>query len=218
MGYHARMADIERQVDQRLKQFAARCTEAGMAHTEVHVSGSPAEVIEREAQSCDLIVLARGATFRFTPQDDENDETLKKVLKIGTRPVVLVPESRSVGPVVIAYDGSHESIRALAAFQATGLGDQSPVHVMTVDSGGGDSVRHNERARQFLRYHKIEANSLMIESSHEPATVILEQLSLMGAGMLVMGACGQTRMREFLFGSVTRRMLAECPVPLFLFH
>ncbi len=33
-----------------------------------------------------------------------------------------------------------------------------------------------------------------------------------------MGAYGQPSLREFFLGSVTRRMLAECPVPLFLFH
>jgi nucleotide-binding universal stress UspA family protein len=34
----------------------------------------------------------------------------------------------------------------------------------------------------------------------------------------VMGAYGQPALREFFLGSVTRRMLTECPVPLFLFH
>jgi len=218
MGYHARMADVDRQVGQCLEQFAARCGEAGTAHVEVKAIGSPSDLIEREAQSCDLILMARGSHFRFTAQDDEGDETLKRVLKNAPRPLVVVPGTCPEGPVVIACDGSLQAARALAAFQATGLGESSPVYVVSVSSNSGDAARHTERARQFLGYHKIEAIPLALESSVEPGTVILEQVGRLGAGLLVMGAYGQPMLREFFLGSVTRRMLSECPVPLFLFH
>ena len=218
MGYHARMADVERQVEQRLEQFAARCVEAGTAHVEVKATGSPSELIEREAQSCDLILMPRGSNFRFTNKDDEGDETLKRVLKDAPRPMVVVPGTCPEGPVVIACDGSLQAARALAAFQATGLGESSPVYVLSVSSQTGEAARHAERARQFLGYHKIEAIPLAPQSSVEPGTVILEQVGRLGAGLLVMGAYGQPMLREFFLGSVTRRMLAECPVPLFLFH
>lgn len=35
---------------------------------------------------------------------------------------------------------------------------------------------------------------------------------------LVMGGFSHSRFREALFGGVTRRMLAESPIPLFLAH
>ena len=38
------------------------------------------------------------------------------------------------------------------------------------------------------------------------------------AGMLVMGAYGQSVLREFFLGSVTRMILQECRVPVFCFH
>jgi len=36
--------------------------------------------------------------------------------------------------------------------------------------------------------------------------------------MIVMGGYGQPVLREFFLGSVTRTLLAESPVPLFLYH
>ena len=51
-----------------------------------------------------------------------------------------------------------------------------------------------------------------------PAQVILEQVQQTQASLLVMGAYGQPAFREFFFGSVTRTMRAESPVPLFLYH
>ncbi len=218
IGYDARMAEVEQQVKQRLEQFAERCGDADTAHLEVKASGSPADLIERESRSCDLILMARGGHFRFIAQDNEGDETLKRVLKNTSRPVVVVPGTCPEGPIIIAYDGSLQSSRALAAFQATGLGERWPVHVLTVSPHGNDAARQTERAGQFLRFHKIEAIPLALESSVEPGTAILEQVGLVGAGLLVMGAYGQPGLHEFFLGSVTRRMLAECPVPLFLFH
>jgi len=218
MGYHARMADVVRQVEDRLQQFAARCDEAGTRHSEIKGTGSPSDLLEREAQSCDLILMARHAHFRFIAQDDEQDETLKKVLKNTPRPMAVVPKACPDGPIVIACDGSLQSSQALAAFQASGLGQSSKVYVLSVSPHSRDAVEHTDRARRFFGYHKIEAIPLALESSVDPATVILEQVGLLGAGLVVMGAYGQPTLREFFVGSVTQRMLTECPVPLFLFH
>jgi nucleotide-binding universal stress UspA family protein len=217
-GYHARLADVVRQVEHRLRRFAARCDEAGVPHSEIKGTGSPSDLLEREAQSCDLILMARRAHFRFIAQDDERDDTLKKVLKNTPRPMVVVPKACPDGPVVIACDGSLQSSQALAAFQATGLGESSKVYVLSVSSRSREAVDHTNRARRFLGYHNVEAIPLALESSLDPATVILEQVGLLGAGLVVMGAYGQPALREFFLGSVTRRMLTECPVPLFLFH
>jgi nucleotide-binding universal stress UspA family protein len=38
------------------------------------------------------------------------------------------------------------------------------------------------------------------------------------ASLLVMGAYGRSTLREFFAGSMTRTMLRESPVPLFLYH
>ena len=51
-----------------------------------------------------------------------------------------------------------------------------------------------------------------------PSTVILDELRETTASYLVMGGFGHSRMVEAMVGGVTRRMLRECPVPLFLAH
>ena len=123
-----------------------------------------------------------------------------------------------MGPTVVAYDGSLQAARALAAFQSTGIGESGRVHVLTMDSNSLDATRHADRALKYLRYHKIEAVPHVMHSSSEPAQVILEQVRRLGAGLLVMGAYGQPVLREFFVGSVTRTMLKECPVPVLCYH
>ena len=48
------------------------------------------------------------------------------------------------------------------------------------------------------------------------ADVIADHVDLSGADLLVMGAYGHSRLREFLFGGVTRSVLKAMPVATFM--
>ena len=61
-----------------------------------------------------------------------------------------------------------------------------------------------------------QAHALVTSAS--PADVLLEYVHQVQARLLVMGAYGRSSLREFFSGSVTRTMLRESPVPLFLYH
>ena len=69
----------------------------------------------------------------------------------------------------------------------------------------------------FLGFHEITAERHAIVSS-SPASSLVAEVQRFDAGLLVMGAYGQSALREFFFGSVTQTMLKEVPVPLFLYH
>jgi nucleotide-binding universal stress UspA family protein len=47
---------------------------------------------------------------------------------------------------------------------------------------------------------------------------ILEEVRQRNARLLVMGAYGHSTAREFLLGSITKAILKEIPVPVFLCH
>ena len=141
------------------------------------------------------------------------------MLKDTPRPVVVVPDGPMPdGPVAIAYDGSLQAERVLAAFETTGLGGAGAVHVVSVDADPAEATRRAEHARQFLARHRVQAMAHPLASAAPPAVVILEEARRLGAGLLVMGAYGQPVLREFFLGSVTRSILAECPIPMFLYH
>jgi nucleotide-binding universal stress UspA family protein len=220
MGYDYEMTYYRRQGERLLGDFAARCDEAGVPHAEVASLGSPDEVIEREARACDLVVLPRRSHFRFTAGDDPADEPLlRRVLKHAPRPVVLVPEGPwSDGPALVAHDGSPEADHALSAFLETGLAGPGPVHVISVATRAAEAAQRAERARHALTDHRIEATVHAVESWQPPATIILEHVRCIGAGLLVTGARGQPTLKDFFLGHPIMDGLLECPVPLFLFH
>jgi len=218
-GYESRLAEIHHEVDRRLADFRARCSQAEIDSLTLKRVGSPSAIIEQEAQVADLVLLPRGSRFRFTTHENEPDDTVRKVLKNAPRPIVVVPATPAPdGPVVVAYDGSLQAARALAAFEATGLGESGQVHIVCVAVPGNGGADRAERARQFLSLHKIDARVDVLDSSGPPAPLILQRVKELGAGLLVMGAYGQPKLREFVIGSVTRTILEACPVPLLVVH
>ncbi len=220
LGYENRMDEARRRADRLAAEFVARCASAGIAHEEVVDEGAPDEVIARRARSHDLVLLPQRSHFEFRAREDLPDEGLvRRVLKDTPRPIVVVPRSPAPeGPVIVAYDGSLQADRALSAFEATGLGGTGRVHIVSVADGPDEATRHAEHARHFLDLHRLAAMAHAIASSSPPAAIVLAEARRLGAGLLVMGAYGKPVLREFFLGSFTRTLLAECPIPMFLYH
>lgn len=139
------------------------------------------------------------------------------------RPVLLLPPEGMAGhrfdEVVIAWDGSRTAARALDA--ATSLCEQaSSVTVLTVTNDkefagtapAADVVRHLSR-------HGIQAMELEVELDGADAGDALNgYCRRVGADLLVMGAYGHMRVREFVLGGATRTVLNGPSLPILLAH
>ena len=66
--------------------------------------------------------------------------------------------------------------------------------------------------------HGIAASAHHVPAADPVAPALVGACRDLRAGLVVMGAYGRPTLYEFFLGSVTRTMLAECPVPLFLYH
>jgi nucleotide-binding universal stress UspA family protein len=213
-----RMHQAQVAVEQFLERFALRCSEAGVAAKLLEEVGAPWEQILVQSQRYDVILLGQQTWFHFETQRSPC-ETLHKVLQNSPRPVVTVPERLGdEGGVLIAYDGSLQAARTLQAFQASGLHQGRDVHLVSVGEDHVEAAGHADRAAEFLRFHDIPATVHPLASLAPPAEVILEQVRERAAGLLVLGAYGRSALREFFLGSVTRSVLKEARVPLFLYH
>ncbi len=212
------LTDVQRIVEQALSQFASRCEEAGIRYRTLEDFGTPYLELLNEAQRYDLILLGRQTHFEFGWRSS-SDATLQRVAQEGSRPVVAVPPTpRDDGPVLLAFDGSTQASRALAAFEATGLLPTRSVHVLSVDRDRELAARLADRAVDFLRFHEREAIPLPVATSAKPAETILAEAERLGAGLLVMGAYGHSTIHEFFLGSVTRSVLKETTLPVFCSH
>jgi nucleotide-binding universal stress UspA family protein len=76
-----------------------------------------------------------------------------------------------------------------------------------------------ERVAQQLRWHglNIEAH-YVIAGDHTVGDAIVKTARDNRADLIVSGAYGHSRLRELVLGGVTRDLLRESLLPVFLFH
>lgn len=141
------------------------------------------------------------------------------------RPVLVLPgpASTKAGPlltnVVVAWDFSPQAARALG--EAIPLLEKAgKVAIATVRGEKHIAARHAHREMaQRLKAHGIEAAFRDIDAAGRSAAAAIEAfLAEADASLLVMGAYGHSRFREFVLGGATRNMLDAPPVPVFLSH
>lgn len=139
------------------------------------------------------------------------------------RPVVVFrpradrPLSQDLGTVVVAWDGSQTAAAAVSAAMPA-LTAARKVIVLTVlnekaSAGSGaaqDLVRH-------LACHGVSAQIQEFDAAGAKIGSVLEHVAIRSeADLLVMGAYGHSRAREFVLGGATRSILEAPPIPVLL--
>jgi nucleotide-binding universal stress UspA family protein len=213
-----KIAAAKAKADEFLREFAARCAEAGVSARPFMEVGEPAGAILAQAQRYDLILLGLETYFREFPGGGPCD-TLDKVLHSPPRPVVAVPAELGDGPTaVIGYDGSLQASRTLAAYVATGLAANYENVVVTISEAYEEADTTAERAVDYLALHGVAVKARPVETRLDPAAVLLDHAGQFKAGLVVMGAFGHSALREFFFGSTTRGVLRGSKAPVMLYH
>jgi nucleotide-binding universal stress UspA family protein len=117
--------------------------------------------------------------------------------------------------VAVAWDGSAEAANALRG--AVPLLGTAEVTVITVQDTAKDFPA--TEALAYLSRHGIKAELQVVERLGTVEETIARELALLQPQLLVMGAFRHSRLREFLFGGVTRFFLEEpCGPALLLAH
>lgn len=207
--------------NQRLETYGIPFVETPLAPSGVCASwreevGREDELIAWRGRLADLIVLGRPRNTAELP----SLATLNVALMDSGRPVLVAPpEPPTVfgKRVVIAWNGSAEATRALAASMPF-LQLADSITVLTYPENERDPTRAADLA-SYLAWHGIKVDAR--EFTVHPAAIgptILEQVNMLGGDMLVMGAYTHSRLRQLILGGVTRHMLESAAIPLLLCH
>lgn len=180
----------------------------------------------------DLIVLGQ-STDASAGRDVPGNLAASVMLRAG-RPVLIIPDAgarQGIGErILVAWNNSRESTRALHDALPY-LRDAGKVIVLTVGDvatrvdTGGDSTAGDDSAPPLLKLgahlsnHGVDFELREIpQSDRDAGQEILEQLSKADCDLLVMGAYGHSRLREFVFGGTTREILKHMSVPVMMSH
>ncbi len=177
------------------------------------------EVVHRlaaEARLHDLTILDLDPRSEILSR-----ETIEAALLGSGRPVLAVPRSHPVFAgrrILVAWDGSlraaraaHEALPLLRAAEAVEIVSVGDAEDLLTTVPGAEFARH-------LARHGVAVTVSDLPQAGSLAETLRTHAGLIRADLIVMGAYGHSRTREVLFGGVTRSLLNNAPVPLFLAH
>ncbi len=121
--------------------------------------------------------------------------------------------------VLVAWDSSVEASRALSESLGV-LQKAEEIHVTMVDPDVSESASGAEPGADiavYLARHGLKVIVDRLPGSGRAIADVLKQHAVdMAADLIVMGAYGHSRLRERVFGGVTKSMLEAQSLPLFM--
>ena len=180
------------------------------ASAQWHVeTGNDARWVAVFGRCADLILAARGAEHDIT-----NRSVLETALIETGRPLLIpagnTPQSIIGGTVAIAWKARLQAARAVAAAMPF-LVRATETVVMTVNAGDGDD--NADRLVRNLAWHGVRATVDRLQADDQDPAEMLLSAAGRRAQLLVMGGYGHSRMREWIFGGFTQRVLGRCAAP-----
>lgn len=137
------------------------------------------------------------------------------------RPTLLLPRdwpaTRLPQRIVIGWNASREAARAIADAMPFLIAARAVHLVVVPDPGISHLLGANPGAdiSRHLARHGVPVTLEQIQGE-DAGPVLLERIAALDADLLVVGAYGRSRISEFVFGGVTRTMLACAPCPILL--
>ena len=141
------------------------------------------------------------------------------------RPTLIVPQTRkragtfSLNKVILAWDSGRPAARAVADALPI-LQKAKRVSVLTIiNEKVIDTKRSGAELAKHLARHGVEVVLDKVDAAGRGIGDLLESyVTSCNADLLVMGAYGHSRMRDFILGGATKSMLSRPPLPIFLSH
>lgn len=174
------------------------------------------DLVTDMARYHDIVVIGLGSS------GPASRTTAEAVLFGSGRPVILVPEDgpvASFGHVMIAWDGSRVAARAVSDARDVLQRAERITIVSVRDEKALPDPDPGGRLADYLGHHGIHAATSGIRTGDRPIADTLQSHALeIGAGMIVMGGYGHSRMREFVLGGATGGVLNDLRIPVLLAH
>lgn len=176
--------------------------------------GSLLETLFGLAEQMRLLVIGRQGEAHENEREGIGSH-LESVIRAMHCPIlVMVPQSRAPDRFMIAYDGSRNSREMLKQLGTLSLLQGKECHLVMA---GEDSATQEHELTQAAE--QLKGMGFSVRTARVPGETIEALTSYSQAhemDLMVMGAYGHSRIRQFLVGSTTTAMLNRTSVPLLL--
>jgi len=184
-------------------------------------TGIPVEVIAAEAGRADLAILGRddrsdpdGAFYALPPAD---------VMLACGRPVLVLPSQSptafSAKRILLAWKSTAQAARA--AHDALPLLTQAEEVILTEIVAKQTATKYEiaiETMADHLRAHGVTVTVRKFAQAGDAGELLIRIAGESACDLIVAGAYGHNRVREWVLGGVTYSLLNASPIPCLLSH
>jgi len=207
--------DLKRRSVVAREQYETWAKTAGIDCSLAEPPGSEEDTIARFGRFSDLVVLPR-------PADEEaiaSTVAFETALLETGRPVLIAPPAGDIDfgkPAAFAWNGSREAARALAA----GLPFlKAATRIVCIVAGKNVAENDTLPLQSYLSRHGLKFELARADvPTIQAGPHVLAEARRSGCGLLVMGAYTHSRLRQLVFGGVTRYMLQNADLPVLMAH
>jgi nucleotide-binding universal stress UspA family protein len=202
--------EIDRELEAARRDFTAalegRCAQHSWRQAVVY--GTLADHLAAQARCADLIVTGAGGVLLFNAS--RHADLGELVLQAG-RPVLLVPPTPgplALGRALVAWKDTPEARRAV--LDALPLLKKASAFAIAEVAAAEELPAARARVADvagWLEWHGVKAEPLALARSGEDANRLEGLAREWRADVLVAGAYGHSRLREWVLGGVTRDLL-----------
>ena len=140
---------------------------------------------------------------------------IEAVVRTIHRPILVTASSyKKPEKVMLAFDGSPTAYKTVQMLAASQLCEGLPIHLVMVGIDSGDNREALDKARSMLLTSGFVVHAEIRQGEVEMALHAYQAEHAIV--LLVMGAYGQSRIRQFLVGSTTTTMLRTATMPVLL--
>jgi nucleotide-binding universal stress UspA family protein len=169
-----------------------------------------------------LVEYARLRDLTIMPES--NDRWYAEAVMFGSgRPTLILPQDpRSrpfeLGTVAVAWDFSRAAARAVSDAMPL-LEKAKKVRIVTVLNEKRLDNKHSaEELAKNLSRHGIDVVLDRVDANRPAGGVLEAYAASHELDLLVMGAYGHSRLREFILGGATNSLLSKPPLPILFSH
>ena len=172
----------------------------------------PTDYVEREARAADLIIT--GANHDSALLDPSQRVDPSALVMQAGRPVLIVPaeaELLRLNTVLVAWKDTREARRAVHDALPL-LRQAKEVSVVEIVEDGANPLAARKRVNDVVGWlggHGIAGAGTVSETDELAADCLESVASDIAADLIVAGAYGHSRFREWVFGGVTRSLLTR---------
>lgn len=177
------------------------------------------KIILEEARTVDLLCMGKQGEHGEW-EEDEIGSTVQKILRHSQRPVLVTPEEFiETSKLLVAYDNSEPANKALRLGLGLASDEGWSAVIATVVEDEDDRERFERmqaEAKQLAAgYSDVETELVLLEGERDEC-LLIDYAAMHGCDLLVMGAYGESRLRELLLGSTTGAVVLRSNLPVLL--